>query len=218
VLRLAQEDPRLAAFFGSHPDHDSDEDDDEEEQASAFSEKVEQALAQLRCTPANVLSQSALQSGMLHKEGKLNRQFKRRFFVLWRDPGANTEAEQTTEGDASSVEAVEEPMHLLYYSDETSLPKGSIILAPGSFTVGVPKRARRSATHCLRIDGTRPAAPGEDGAGAPFKLVIADDDVDVIREWRVALATRGGMVAETPAADSVDVDQVRPYCMGHVHA
>jgi hypothetical protein len=129
--------------------------------------------------------------------------------VLWRDPDAHVAAEQTegqtAEAEVSSPNAVEEPMHLLWYADESSLLKGNIILVPGLFTVGVPKRARRSAAHCLRIDGT---TPGEDG-GTPFKFVLADDDVDVIRQWRVKLVTRGGMVAETEEVDSVDVDEVQ---------
>ena len=200
VLRLAQDDKNLAAFFGRHPD--DDEDNDEDERGSVFDEKLDGALAQLRCTPADVLSHSpgALHWGQLQKEGKINRQFKRRVFVLWRDPDAHATAEQTPDGELCSLDAAEEPMHLLYYADVKSMPKGNILLVPGSFTVGVPRRARRSTPHCLRIDGTN--------LNGVFKLVLAGDDVEVIRQWRVALATRGGMVAETPEVDSVDVDEV----------
>jgi len=145
----------------------------------------------------------------LSKEGKLNRQFKRRFFVLWRDPDAHAAAEATEDGEVCSLDAAEEPMHLLYYADEHSLPKGIIILIPGDFTVGVPKRARRSLRHCLRIDGTYPVA-SEEGAGvAAFKYVLADEDVEVIGQWRVKLATRGGIVEDRDEEEAVDIDSVK---------
>lgn len=202
VIRNAQDDANLATFFGVER---SDDDDDDDELSRAYGDQLNDKVAQLRCITADVLCESALHSGVLHKEGKLNRKFKSRFFVLWRDPDAR--AFEKTPG--SDTCCAEEPMHLVYYANKDALPKGVITLIPGSFTVGVPRRVRRSLRHCLRIDGTYPVA-SEDGAGvAAFKYVLADDDAEVIRQWRVALATRGGIVDATEEEEAVDVDSVQ---------
>lgn len=211
VLRTAQGDDRLAKFFGIDLLQDDDDDDDDHAHEDDHTSSIlRDRLAQLNCTTADVLRKSALHSGWLHKEGKVNRQFKSRFFVLWRDPDAHA-AEGTADGVASSSDGAvaEEPMHLLYYADEQSLPKGAITLIPGSFTVGVPKRARRALTHCLRIDGTYPVTREEGSGVEAFKYVLGDEDVEVVRQWRVVLTTRGGVLQATEEEEAVDVDSVR---------
>lgn len=152
------------------PNYVGPEDDEEDDALSKLT-------ASLACTPASVLIDSggSILHGVLKKEGKLNTSFQPRFFVLWRDVGDKLEA--VAEGAdpphlLPATSASEVVLVLVWYGwtgtpdDAARLPKGIVPLTPGSYTVGVPKRARNGQKHCLRIDGVNVLS------GASYKYAV----------------------------------------------
>lgn len=187
------------------------------ERQKALQDKVTEGILGagiLECvmaTPAVSLAPTAMRTGWLRKEGKGNKAFKRRYFVLWSTADALLRAQSeallevpNATPDATVLVYYEGPgLSTLFFSSSPLLffrslslclevgllmslalfcvlfrsdsmePKGYVVIEAGKLTAKKPKKARKGAAHCMRVDqnGSLKAADGKPIKAAQFKLV-----------------------------------------------
>jgi len=139
------------------------------------------ASTRLVSTPASKLEQMSggvvEASGMLQKEGKKNKKFQNRWFVLV--GGKPFEEGAAAAGDPE----FDGKRYLLYYESSASeSAKGCVCLKDGQYEVGQPKKARKDFTveQTIRLDV-------KTAGSETVKFVLATASKSHMEKWRPAL-------------------------------
>ena len=115
--------------------------------------------------PAEVLKATAQKCGYMHKQGKGNQQFKKRYFVLWHHPTS-----------------VEDGWAFLWYEAEDSVdPKGYQLLKVGQYYVTVEQDSKQNKKKKKFGDRFKLEIDTEEGRRE--KYVLATDNSLDLNEW-----------------------------------